>query len=308
MRDPGLRNQYRTELQVGGLIAISFVALVLGIGWISGGGPRGDRMVVYAVAPEAAAVTEGTRVSLLGVDVGEVTRVELQQSRVLLELSVVFEGTLPRDTRGEIRTSGFLGTMVLALEPGFDSEMLAAGDTIAAAAAAGLQDLAGTLGTQAEELLAQTRKLLSDTLISDVHSTAGSLASGMENVHTLLERETVALENLIEALSRTAQELADAAGGPEIDRALANIDSLTARLSAASDDLDASSRSLASILEKVDRGEGTLGRMVNDAELYDRLTAATENIQVASEEIALLTRDVREQPEKYLKDMKFSVF
>jgi hypothetical protein len=48
--------------------------------------------------------------------------------------------------------------------------------------------------------------------------------------------------------------------------------------------------------------------MVNDGELYDRLTAATENIQVASEEIALLTRDVRADPDKYLKDLKFSVF
>jgi hypothetical protein len=58
----------------------------------------------------------------------------------------------------------------------------------------------------------------------------------------------------------------------------------------------------------VDEGDGTLGRMVNDGELYDRLTSATENIQVASEEIALLTRDIREQPDKYLDNLKFSVF
>ena len=48
--------------------------------------------------------------------------------------------------------------------------------------------------------------------------------------------------------------------------------------------------------------------MVNDDELYERLTGATENIQAASEEIALLTRDVREQPDKYLGNLKFSVF
>jgi phospholipid/cholesterol/gamma-HCH transport system substrate-binding protein len=80
------------------------------------------------------------------------------------------------------------------------------------------------------------------------------------------------------------------------------------RLAAASDDLGSSSESLASILRKVDEGDGTLGKMVNDGELYDRLTAATENIQAATEEIALLTRDVRADPEKYLGSMKFSVF
>jgi phospholipid/cholesterol/gamma-HCH transport system substrate-binding protein len=308
MRDPGLRNQYRTELQVGALLLLSFIALVLGIGWISGARPGGDRLTVYAVAPEAAAVTEGTRVSLLGVDVGEVTRVQLQQDAVVLELIITFDGSIPRDTRGEIRTSGFLGTMVVALEPGAASEVLTVGDTIQAAAAAGLQDLAGALGTKAGDLLAQSRKLLSDTLISDMHATAGSLAAGTEHLRILLEREATALESLIEALDRAAQELAEATSGPEIDRTVANIDSLTGRLAVASDDLGASSRSLASILEKVDRGEGTLGRIVNDPGLYDRLTAATENIQVASEEIALLTRDLREQPEKYLKDLKFSVF
>lgn len=308
MRDPGLRNQYRAEIQVGALLVVAFVALLFGIAWITGAGPRGDRLTVYAVAPSAAAVTEGTRVSLLGVDVGEVTRVELEEGRVVLELVVSFDGRLPADTRGEIRTSGFLGTMVLALEPGEASELLAEGDTIAAGAAAGLNDLASTLGDRAGDLLDRTRRLLSDSLIVDVHSTAGSLASSMEDVQVLLERESEALEELIEALASTSRQLAEATAGPEIDRTLANIDSLTTRLAAASDDLDQSSRSLASILRKIDEGEGSLGRMLNDPELYESLTAATENIQVASEEIALLTRDVREQPDRYLGNLKFSVF
>lgn len=308
MRDPGLRDQYRTEIQVGVLLIVAFIALILGIAWITGTGPRGDRLTLYATAPSAAAVTEGTRVSLLGVDVGEVTRVELQQDRVLLELVVAFDGRLPRDTRGEIRTSGFLGTMVVALEPGDATEQLATGDTIFAGAAAGLNDLASTLGDRAADILDQTRRLLSDTLIGDVQSTAGSLAASMEDVQLLLRRESEALQELIEALTVTSRELAEATSSPEIDRTLANIDSLTTRLASASDDLDSSSQSLSSILRKIDEGDGSLGRMVNDPELYESLTAATENIQVASEEIALLTRDVREQPDKYLGNLKFSVF
>jgi phospholipid/cholesterol/gamma-HCH transport system substrate-binding protein len=145
-------------------------------------------------------------------------------------------------------------------------------------------------------------------MISDMHSAAGSLASGMEDIELLLEREATALEEMIGALSAASKELSEAASGPEIDRTLANIDTLTTRLAAASVDLNASGESLASILSKIDEGDGTLARMVNDDELYERLTGATENIQAASEEIALLTRDVREQPDKYLGNLKFSVF
>jgi phospholipid/cholesterol/gamma-HCH transport system substrate-binding protein len=308
MRDPGLRNQYKTELQVGVLLVISFFALILGVAWISGRQAGGERMTIYAVAPEAAAVTQGTPVTLLGVEVGSVRRIELRTDHVGMEITVAFEGRLPRDTRGEIKTSGFLGANVLALIPGVSTDPLASGDTITASPAPGLNELAGTLGDQAGQVLEQTRQLLSDSLILDVHSAAGSLASGMEDVQVLLDREAAALEQLIEALNQAAQELATAASSPEVDRTLANIDTLTTRLAAAGEDLDSGSQSLASILQKVDEGDGTLGKMVNDGELYDRLTAATENIQIASEEIALLTRDVRADPERYLNGMKFSVF
>ncbi len=308
MRDPGLRDQYRTELQVGILLVVSFFALILGIAWISGRQTGGDRLVVYALAPEAAAVTQGTPVTLLGVEVGSVRNISLRQDHVGMEIVVSFEGQLPRDTRGEIKTSGFLGANVLALIPGVSTEILASGDTITAVPAPGLNDLAGTLGDQAGRVLEQTRALLSDSLITDVHSAAGSMAAGMEDVQMLLDRQASTLAELIEALNTAAQELAESASSPELDRTLANIDTLTARLAAAGDDLDSSSQSLASILRKVDEGDGTLGKMVNDGELYDRLIAATENIQVASEEIALLTRDIREQPEKYLDNLKFSVF
>ena len=209
MRDPGLREQYKTELQVGVLLVVSFFALILGVAWISGRQPAGDRLVVYALAPEAAAVTQGTPITLLGVEVGSVRQIWLRQDHVGMELVVNFQGQLPRDTRAEIKTSGFLGANVLALIPGVSTELLASGDTITAAPTPGLNELAGTLGDQAGRVLEQTRMLLSDSLISDVHSAAGSLAAGMEDVRVLLEREAGTLQELIEALELAATKLAD---------------------------------------------------------------------------------------------------
>ena len=55
-------------------------------------------------------------------------------------------------------------------------------------------------------------------------------------------------------------------------------------------------------------GEGTLGKMLTDDELYDGLTETLANLQAASEEIALLTKDIRDRPDRYLKDIKVSVF
>ena len=187
--------------------------------------------------------------------------------------------------------------------------MLAEGDTIyAAGGAPGLQDLAGDLGDQASSVLTQVNTLLSDSMIADAQAGIGSFAGGMEELEVLLERESESIEQLIQGLSATSEQLRQATSGPALERSLANIDSLTARLAEASEDLDATSASLASVLEKVDRGEGSLGLMVNDTTLYVNLNATLENLATATEEIALLTRDIRERPQHYTQGLKFSVF
>jgi phospholipid/cholesterol/gamma-HCH transport system substrate-binding protein len=130
----------------------------------------------------------------------------------------------------------------------------------------------------------------------------------MRELQTVIESESQSLERMIRSLSQLSARLDAATDSGRIERTAASIDTLTARLAGASADLDETSRSLASILGKIDRGEGSIGRMVNDPELYESLTATLENLQAASEEVALLTKDVRESPEKYLKGLKFSVF
>ncbi len=309
MRDPGLRDQLRTEIAVGALLVVAFVSLIAGIFWISGAQPGTTKFRLFARAPEAGAIGEGSRVTLMGVDVGSVKSVELRPDGVVMELELTHRGTLPIDTQAEERTAGFLGMAALALLPGESSVALNEGDTIyAASGAAGLQDLVGDLGEEASVVLGQVRKLLNDSMVANAQAGVGAFAGGMEELETLLARESQSLEKLIHNLSLTSESLARATSGPELEQTLAHLDSLTARLADASTDLDETSRALSSVLGKIDRGEGSLGRMVNDTTLYVSLTAALSNLESASEEIALLTRDIRERPEHYTQGLKFSVF
>jgi len=309
MRDPGLRDQIRTEILVGALLFFAFIALTMGILWISGAQPGTPRFKLFAKAPEAGAIGEGTRITLLGVDVGSVKRVELRQDGVVLELEITHRGTLPVDTQAREQTAGIMGMAALALLPGESTVALNEGDTIfAAGGGPGLQDLVGDLGGEASEVLAQIRKLLNDSTVANAQAGIGSFAGGMEELETLLARESQSIEKLIQGLSSTSARLAEVTSGPELERTLAHLDSLTARLAEASTDLDQTSESLASVLGKIDRGEGSLGRMVNDSSLYVSLTATLQNIEAASEEIALLTRDIRERPDHYTQGLKFSVF
>lgn len=57
---------------------------------------------------------------------------------------------------------------------------------------------------------------------------------------------------------------------------------------------DATLNSLNSVLEKVDSGEGTLGKLLNDESLYN-------NLEAASKEMEELLRDVKLHPKRYTR-------
>ena len=57
--------------------------------------------------------------------------------------------------------------------------------------------------------------------------------------------------------------------------------------------LDLATASLRSLLDRIDRGEGTLGRLALDDALYT-------NLNQAAESFAALVEDVRVNPNKYI--------
>jgi len=59
-------------------------------------------------------------------------------------------------------------------------------------------------------------------------------------------------------------------------------------------------RKIRQILEQIDRGEGTMGQLLKDRQLY-------ENLNQALAELAKLIYDVRQNPKDYLR-IQFKVF
>ncbi|MGI9037316.1 MAG: MlaD family protein [Gemmatimonadota bacterium] len=308
MRDPGLRSHYKTELQVGVMMILAFIGLVVGIFWISGASFGGDDLTIYVKTDDAASVAEGATVTLRGVPIGSVEKVELVSDGVVVRLKAAPGGPLPSDTRASIGTAGFLGQIAVALKPGIATTPLASGDTIPAISVPGITALADELGSQATEVLDRTQRLMSDSVIASVQSGAGSFAGTMNELDGLLRRQSASLERMIQNLSAVSTSLEGATGGPELERTVSNLDSLTARLAAAGSEFEESSASLKSIMRKIDDGEGSMGRMINDPVLHDQTTAAMENLQAASEEMALLMKSFREDPKKYTEGLKISLF
>jgi phospholipid/cholesterol/gamma-HCH transport system substrate-binding protein len=78
------------------------------------------------------------------------------------------------------------------------------------------------------------------------------------------------------------------------------VDQLTARLDGTLVTLDRSSKSVESILGRIDRGEGTLGKLSTDETLYKNASEATANLTKATEELNKLLADFQAHPRKYI--------
>jgi phospholipid/cholesterol/gamma-HCH transport system substrate-binding protein len=115
-----------------------------------------------------------------------------------------------------------------------------------------------------------------------------------------LSRSVDQLTELTLTLRGAAARLRSRLDDDRIDSTTTDLARTARSLTGASADLRTASTSLASILAKLDRGDGTLGRALNDPSLYQALLTAAGHADEAATGATELVRDVRQRPGRYI--------
>ena len=125
--------QSNLELIVGafvlvGLAAVAYLALKIGAGSLVGT----DTYMVHARFTNSGGLNPGSNVLIAGVPVGRVSAIRLNPADFSAVVDLNLEKTvkLPADSIASIKTTGLIGDKYVALAPGGDSAILAAGSTI----------------------------------------------------------------------------------------------------------------------------------------------------------------------------------
>lgn len=289
------RRRQRAEIWLGVLVIVCAGLLLWGYFWLTGQplGQRGYSAVV--VFPDAEGLTGGDQVRLSGVTVGHVRDVDLiRPGQVAVTLFLASDVQIPRDSRALLASVGVLGDKVIELRAGDSDVPLSPGDTLNVSRASSILELAGDLGREAESVLTRLDRLLADTAIDFAHGSLAALEGALRELEGLIRANRDELTQMSRSLRNTAEGLETAVQGAEIDSTLASIETTATRLSRAAETLERSAESVTSVIEKIDRGQGTLGLLVNDPGLYEDLRSAARNA-------ASLTRDIQENPSRYLK-------
>ena len=289
------RRRPKYELWIGLLVIIASIMTLWGYYWLTGL-PLGERAYsVHVIMADAGGLGKGDRIHMVGVEVGAVSLVEIEgPERVLVRLRLHRGLELPRDSRAVLQSVGVFGDVIVQLRPGSSTELAVDGDTIGLGTMTSLFDLAGDLGDQAEQALRRINVLLADTTIDQVHGAVAGLPGTVRSLERLARNGGAEFEALSRSLRETADALRDAVGDANVEQLISDLEDTAAKLSETADAFQEAAESLKSITEKIDRGDGTLGLMVNDPGLYEDLRSAVQNVDA-------LTQDIMQNPGRYIK-------
>jgi phospholipid/cholesterol/gamma-HCH transport system substrate-binding protein len=316
-----------SQVKIGLLVLIALTVLVAMIMNLEEGLGLLSRQTKFrAVVDHTQGLKVGGPVRMNGVDIGNVHRITIAGDSPRVEITFAVKSNVVPHIREDasviIRPMGLLGDKMIEILPGTPSKSpLAPGGVLVGQAEADIGGIASTATDTIENVNSAIKELQRLLLtISQGEGTAGKLLTDpalYDRSAKVLEKIEIASEKSIALLDKvdrgegtigrlmTDKELYDRA-----NRAVKELNDLAIRLNnqngtlvkltdpALYQRLEALTSRGEQLLNKVENGEGTIGKLVTKDELYTR---ADKLLSEMEEFLA----DVRKNPTKYFK---FSVF
>ena len=291
------------ELKTGIIVIGGILLFIMGYSSLKANPIFNDSKVFHAVYDHVGGLQTGTQVSINGFTVGKVNDIRFKDrsGKLVVTFTVDKSFDFSENSIAELYDTGIIGGKGVQIIPVFDGATLArSGDTLTARIRPGITELV------------QQKLSPLQIKVEDAVSNADSLLVNFNEVLDAgtkqnLQESVAGLNQLIKSLqgtSNTLNEFLDS-NQSQLDSAVGNIATMTANFSKISDslsqaglsqtvrNLESTLASLDTVLKRIEHGEGTLGKLMEDDALYDNLASA-------SQELDLLLQDLRLNPKRYV--------
>ncbi|HDP75730.1 MAG TPA: MCE family protein [Bacteroidales bacterium] len=301
-----------------GLFALTILVVMFwGVNFLKGKNIFSTNHVYYAIFKSVDGLKNTDAVLINGFKVGLVKNIEfhdLKSGRFRVTLLVNKKYCLPRNTTAKLVSTNIMGGKAIKLEVAPDSLYYEPGDTLPTSIEIGLLDqlayqmspvkekaevmmneIAKTLVVLQKVLNDENQKNLSEG-IENLKRSLQNIASLSAGLDTLVNSPKGSIRislNNIESISTNIRK-----NNSDITNAIKNLSSISDSLSKAKlystlVKLDSSLNQLQQVVTKVNSGEGTLGKLVNNDTLY-------HNLESASQQLELLINDIKANPKRYV--------
>lgn len=287
---------------------VAILLFIFGYSFLKGKNWFDSSRTFYAIYNDVEGLSPSSPVTINGLKVGNVTAINFLDTsgRLLVTFTVDNEFPFSEESIAQVYGGGLIGGKSLAILPDYEAGKVAkSGDTLPSAIEEGLLELVNERLTPLQEK------------VERVITSTDSLVNSFNEVMNPATRRNLKLS--IENLQATVASLRNSANSvegvlsentPKLNSTFTNLDEMATNLKTFSDtlneidikkvtnDLESTVANLEDMSEKLNSGDGTIGKLINDPQVYNNLEQATRQLDE-------LIQDVKLNPKRYVH---FSIF
>ncbi len=321
------------EVKIALLAIVTIALFYWGYKFIIGKNVLSQSNIFYVKYENVDMLQKSSPVVINGYEVGFVSNIFLQpqgERDVVVQLDLRKDIRIPQDTRAEIVATGFMGGKAIELQyedPCFGEGCAASGDTLRGRLVPLLNSMVGkeelenyvaiireglkqAVGDIDEELLGRDKDTPLANSVKNLEKTLANLEVTSQRMNRLLANSSEDingtlsnLRSITDTLSNSRSSLASIINNADAfstDLANAKLDTTITEVRLAINQLnetlataDEAVAGVNATFDQLEAGEGTLGKLLADEELYYRLSSLSTNADS-------LLHDIQERPYRYV--------
>lgn len=271
-----------TEFKVGLFTLVGLAAIACAVFFVS---PelfdRKEKKFYFTNLKDASGILVNTHVKTNGVNIGRVSDITLDENNTRVQLEILAEVKIPEGSEIVVRTVGFLGDRYIdVVRPDNGGAPIPPQSVIPPAKSSGdIAEVVGKIGGIADDLKKVTSnlaKVLGDREGEErMTRIAENIERLTENAKLILSEnreDTRALIANFREVSASLKDITNEQNRLKIDRIIDSFDKSMG-------DVKATAENARLISQRIEKGEGTLGKLINDEKTIEEIQGALKDIR-----------------------------
>ena len=284
----------RDDILVGVVIILGLLVAIVGSLWLARGG-LSKGYPLYAKFAWGAGLKTGAPVWVSGAAVGYVADVNFEPDGTLLtQLRITSSQPIPKGSPASVVPNGIFGDVAVNFTPKAAGAKYVEGDTVVSGpAAAGIAQLtakADSITTSVAALTsAMNKELVAGGGLADLRMTLAGTNKLVGQLSSIASQQSTQLTETMTSLRRATSAI----DSVKIDSTLSNLRTASGNMTSLTRSLDSTGRALNQIVAKVDSGNGSAAKLLNDPALFNDMHAVLGRMDS-------LIADIKKNPKRYI--------
>lgn len=293
------------EVRTAILVISGLLLLIYMYNFLKGENLLDSSRTYYVTYNNVGGVSPATLITINGLTVGKVQEINFTEDgsgKLKVRLSIDSDFQFSKNSIAELYDNGLIGGKAIAIVPAFDNaENAINGGNLLGTTKGGLTDLisdaVGPLQEKMESIMVSadtTLTSINSILDKDTKSNLKAAIAGLTSTINSFKKTSESLNNLIKNNEQ------------KLNATLSNVEKITTNISSLTEDLTNANlgETVASLqstltnfdnmLTSIEKGEGSVGKLLNDDELY-------KNLNGTMKEMEELLRDIKIHPKRYFR-------